>query len=159
MGRVRYRFMRRVKESLSHLRHFRGHGVHSPYVYNIVRNVFMRRELIAESNSEVYQLLRDRCGLSDRYAIELQNIYTYCGYRSFAVAPTDTMAEFVIYLTPPKESCSKDGTTIVILKPQESREYEVACERIVANHPSTTISRAKYLIIFNNHLPKQHFVL
>ena len=45
---VRYRFRRNAERLRSHLaraRFFRGHGVHSPFVYAIVRQVFMKTEL------------------------------------------------------------------------------------------------------------------
>ena len=37
--------MAELRNRLSRARYFRGHGVHSPFVYTIVREVFMRREL------------------------------------------------------------------------------------------------------------------
>ena len=45
---VRYRFRRNAERLRSHLaraRFFRGHGVHSPFVYAIVRQVIMKTEL------------------------------------------------------------------------------------------------------------------
>ena len=38
--------MAELRNRLSRARYFRGHGVHSPFVYTIVREVFMRRELL-----------------------------------------------------------------------------------------------------------------
>ena len=35
-----------LRNRLARARYFRGHGVHSPFVYDIVREVFMRRELL-----------------------------------------------------------------------------------------------------------------
>ena len=42
---ISFRLPGRVSElrnRLSRARYFRGHGVHSPFVYDIVRSVFMR---------------------------------------------------------------------------------------------------------------------
>ena len=53
---VRYRFRRNAERLRSHLaraRFFRGHGVHSPFVYAIVRQVFMKTEL-AEGDRSLY---------------------------------------------------------------------------------------------------------
>lgn len=155
MGRVQHRFMKRVKSSLSRIRHFRGHGIHSPYIYSITRDVFMRRSIINPNSAKVYDYLVG-LGLQRRYAIELQNLYTYCGYSTFAVNST---AEFVIYDRTESSIECKDGTTVVILMPRATHERELMCEQIVAHHHSTSVMRAEYLIIFNNHLPKQHFSL
>ena len=35
-----------LRNRLSRARFFRGHGVHSPFVYDVVRNVFMRDTLL-----------------------------------------------------------------------------------------------------------------
>ncbi len=53
----------------------------------------------------------------------------------------------------------KSGTTVVILAPHLSPRREQMCNEIIARHNSTTLLRARYLVIFNNHLPKQHFTL
>ena len=37
-------------------RYFRGHGVHSPFVYDLVRHVFMRAELLPGDRS-LYEAL------------------------------------------------------------------------------------------------------
>ena len=39
-----------------HVRHWRGHGVHSPFMYGIVRNVFMKNR-ITGSDRALYQAL------------------------------------------------------------------------------------------------------
>ncbi len=105
-------------------------------------------------------------GVSRRTATELYNIYIYCGYKSFAVDPSDTESlngcvDFAIFT----DGCSDElltylgecGTTVVILrKGRWSREW---LTKIVENHRSTTVLRRGYLMIFNNHLPKQHFTL
>ena len=41
----------RFGNRLSRARYFRGHGVHSPFVYNIVRQVFMRSTLTVEEDA------------------------------------------------------------------------------------------------------------
>jgi len=46
---ISFRLPGRVSElrnRLSRARYFRGHGVHSPFVYDIVRSVFMRDDLL-----------------------------------------------------------------------------------------------------------------
>ncbi len=40
--------LKQIPSRIRRARYFRGHGVHSPYVYAIVRKVFMRSTLIGD---------------------------------------------------------------------------------------------------------------
>lgn len=64
-------------------RYFRGHGVHSPFVYNIVREVFMRGELLPGDRAAVPALRG--AGVPERRAIQLQNVAIHCGYGTFGL--------------------------------------------------------------------------
>ena len=80
------RFYGRVAElrnRLARARYFRGHGVHSPFVYNIVRNVFMREALLPGDRA-LYRALLD-AGIAERRAVQLQNLAIHCGYRTFGL--------------------------------------------------------------------------
>lgn len=48
--------LRELRNRLSRARYFRGHGVHSPFVYDIVREVFMRDGLLPGDRT-VYEAL------------------------------------------------------------------------------------------------------
>lgn len=63
-------------------RYFRGHGVHSPFVYDLVRHVFMRAELLPGDRSLYEALLA--VGIAERRAVQLQNLAIHCGYGSLA---------------------------------------------------------------------------
>ena len=83
---VRYRFRRNAERLRSHLaraRFFRGHGVHSPFVYAIVRQVFMKTEL-AEGDRSLYAALRER-DVNERRSVQLQNLFIHCGYNRFGM--------------------------------------------------------------------------
>ena len=110
-----------LRNRLSRARYFRGHGVHSPFVYDIVREVFMHDGLLPGDRT-VYDSLT-AAGVSRRRAGQLQNLAIHCGYKTFGLNRAD--AEL--------------------------------CAQIVAQHRSTTVDNRGYLLIFNNHLPKQHF--
>ena len=53
-----------LRNRLSRARYFRGHGVHSPFVYDIVREVFMRDGLLPGDRT-VYEALT-AAGISRR---------------------------------------------------------------------------------------------
>ncbi|MFI3282662.1 MAG: hypothetical protein SNG10_03945 [Rikenellaceae bacterium] len=156
--------MGRFKRQLSRLRHRRGHGVHSPYIYNIVREVFMDRNDHPISTPLYDTLIA--LGVKGRHSREIENLRHHCGLSTFGVdavqggdmvicsstAHVDLVEEIV-------KDAMHSGTTVVILSPHAPHLREEMCERIIARHTSTTVNRRGYLIVFNNHLPKQHFIL
>lgn len=149
------------------MRHRKGHGVHSPYIYNIVREVFMSRGSDG-SSGELFERLT-ALGSNRKCALELQNLFTHCGYKSFSIDSFDpkSMADIIV--------CSKDfsqgdtlnaidqaassGSTIVLLRGASDSFREHLNHDIIAKHSSTSVDKRGYLLIFNNHLPKQHFIL
>lgn len=157
--------LRLLPDKLGRMRYFRGHGVHSPYVYNIVRQVFMKSELCTDTPTLYLKLTQ--LGISRKAATQLQNLIGLCKYSSWVIDDVESTADIVL-LSPQSdqsttlsvvEQASRDGRTVVILSPSLERTRHEMCKMIVENHRSTTIDNRAYLIIFNNHLPKQHFRL
>lgn len=149
---------------LKRVRYFRGHGVHSPYVYSIVRQVFMRRTLIDDKH-DIYDALT-ALGLSRRRATELQNLATHCNYESWAIDSIEQKAMVIATLATSADEleryvdeAKKGGTTLIILNPYHTAERWGVCKRVIEEHTSTTVDNRAYLIIFNNHLPKQRYRL
>jgi hypothetical protein len=149
---------------ISRARYFRGHGVHSPYVYRIVRQVFMQRKLY-DRQSAIFPALRER-GIAERRCTEIANLMTVCEYGGWVV---DTMSQADIIIAtldtryPQLEEYAayarSVGATLCIMNPYDNRERWAVCQRIIDAHPSTTVDNRAYLLIFNNHLPKQRFRL
>lgn len=156
--------LKHITKYLSRARHFRGHGVHSPYVYNIVRKVFMRSELYTTDHSLYDALIA--IDTPRRRAIQLQNLVEHCAYQSWSI---DSLEQhpFIIATTrvqPEELSRYNDyarecGATLCIMAPYECAERWRAASEIIEAHHSTTIDNRGYLLIFNNHLPKQKFRL
>lgn len=148
---------------LSRTKHFRGHGVHSPFAYGLVRKVFMRHTLF-EGDTALYDALIV-AGLPRRRAIQLHNARLYCEATTYSIDTLD--GEFAV-LTPsyPSEQLAAAydeaharGTILVIVSPYANRERQEASRAIITRHTSTTVDNRAYLIVMNNHLPKQHFRL
>ncbi len=154
----------RLKRQITRLRHRRGHGVHSPYIYNIVREVFMRRKSLC-GQAPLYEALIS-LGVRSKRARELENLRHHCGFSTFGVDSMEPLDMVICTegLAPEKimriaELATQSGTTVVVLSPHLNPVRGALCDTIVARHISTTVNRLGYLIIFNNHLPKQHFTL
>ena len=133
-----------LRNRLSRARFFRGHGVHSPFVYDVVRNVFMRDTLLPGDRALFRELLA--AGVPERRAVQLQNLAIHCGYASFGLNRAD--AEFCVV------TCA---LPVAVMSPYDGRERRAMCLQIVAAHRSTTVDNRGYLLVFNNNLPKQHF--
>lgn len=163
-GRTLRQRLKLLTEQLYRARHFRGHGVHSPYVYNIVRKVFMQSRLVAEGR-DLYDALMAR-GIAARRCVQLQNLVEHCGYDSWRL---DTMADcrFVVctldttyeHLAEYAAYAREHGITLCIIDPYNNANRWRVCKDIIDEHPSTTVDNRAYLLVFNNHLPKQRFVL
>lgn len=150
-----------LHDRLSRARYFRGHGVHSPFVYDIVRSVFMRETLLPGDRALYDALLG--AGVSRRRAVQLQNLAIHCGYRTFGLNRAD--AELCIAtrslsraetLALVREATAA-GHTVAVMSPYDGRERQALCRQIVAAHRATTVDNRGYLLVFNHNLPKQHF--
>ena len=156
--------LKHLPTQLRRARFFRGHGVHSPYIYNIVRKVFMQRALVSERH-DLYDTLM-AFGVAKRRCTQLQNLVEHCGYdswaidameeRSFVVATLNTTFE---HLRAFAQFARERGITLCIMSPYNNANRWAVCREIVEEHPSTTVDNRAYLIVFNNHLPKQRFTL
>lgn len=160
--------LRALPSNLKRARYFRGHGVHSPYVYALVRQVFMRSSFIG-AGRELYNDLIER-GVAERRAVQLQNVMEHCRYATFRIdcppqqiAECDmviaTVATAATDLAAMADKAREVGATLCILSPALDRERDMACREIVQAHPSTSVDNRGYLLLFNNHLPKQKFRL
>ncbi len=160
--------LRNLPTDLKRARYFRGHGVHSPFVYAIVRQVFMRSAPIDGDNA-LYTALKSR-GISERRAVQLQNLMIHCGYTSFGIDCADddtarhdftvaTLAVASERLGAMAAKAEADGSTLCIMSPWYDRMRDKACRAIIAKHRCTDIDNRGYLLLFNNYLPKQSFRL
>lgn len=149
---------------LGRARYFRGHGVHSPFVYDIVRKVFMQSKLYTPDHA-LYGELVDK-GVAKRRAVQLANLVEHCRYDNWSIDILDdrqmiiaTLATCNTELERYSEYARQRGATLCIIYPYNNRERWDACLRIIDAHPSTTVDNRAYLLVFNNHLPKQRFRL
>ena len=150
---------------LQRAKFYRGYGVHSPFVYMLVRRAFMAKSVRAQDDSSFYDALL-RNGVAKRRAVQLQAAFDYCEAKRFSIDvsdgdfrlfteayPTESLAEAC-------QAAQRDGATAVIMKPYADKERQSACQGIVEHHNSTSVDNRGFLMLFNTKkLPKQHFRL
>ena len=86
-----------------------------------------------------------------------------CGYKTFGLNRAD--AELCVVTRDRSRAetlalvreAGEAGHTVAVMSPYDGRVRQALCAQIVAQHRSTTVDNRGYLLIFNNHLPKQHF--
>jgi hypothetical protein len=129
------------------IRHWHGHGIHSPFVYGLVRAVFTGGCRLGEQR-DLYNIMRSK-GLRRKMARQLQNLASHCGMwweeGMCIVMPCDHV---------PTEP---DGdTTFVVVAPYRNSDRINAC--MSASGGRLTVDTRRFFIIFNNRqLPHQHF--
>ena len=161
--------LKNIPANIKRARYWRGHGVHSPFVYSVVRQVFMCSKLYANSATDLYDALL-ALGVAKRRAIQLQNLIAHCRYQSFAidcsveqmegcdlvVASRSIAPELLLMMA---DKASQIKCTLCVMSPSIDSQRDKACRQIVSNHKCTSVDNRGYLLIFNNHLPKQKFRL
>lgn len=160
--------LRNIPSNLKRARYWRGHGVHSPFVYNIVRQVFMCRELKYDNRS-LYEALA-ALDVPHRRCIQLQNLLHHCNYSTYGIDPATTYFEGVDMviatleieadkLAAMAENARKSRSTLCVIAPSFDARRQAACNALVEAHTCTSIDNRGFLLLFNNHLPKQIFKL
>ena len=139
-----------------HVRHWRGHGIHSPFMYGIVRNVFMKSR-ITGGDTALYEALRgERIGKKN--AVKLQNLYTHCrmdGY-TLVLLPDVTMETVVATA---REAAARRGC-LVLLSPHRSARCRRLARQIREHYPCVSVDRRLMMIyFFNPKLQPQHYII
>ncbi|MFR9649226.1 MAG: hypothetical protein SNJ33_02665 [Rikenellaceae bacterium] len=133
----------------------RGHGIHSPFVYSLVRTIYENRK--AEHGGVCRELIN--IGLTPRIAFHLEQTILHCSYHNWGVDTISNLDELdmLICHTTKGEDLDravemgvKSGATIAIIL-SKGESYDTS------NHNSTVIEAKGYTLLFNNGLPKQRF--
>lgn len=146
---------------LSRLRHFRGHGIHSPFVYGMKRKAFMQKNRPIE-NIDIYNILIAN-GIRKKVARELEKVHNYCNFHSIEIVDrenTPTWVESGIFYVIKGEGRKVDTVSML----DTSQEAAIA----VLDNPKTvvrladciTIQRRRYTLLFKKDgIPAQAYKL
>ena len=128
----------------------------------------MRSKFINDERSLYDALVA--AGVAKRRAMQLQNLMAHCKYSTFKIdCPVEQVAgcDMVIAtkITPTEalqqmaEKAHSEHLTLCVISPSLDQQRDRACRAIVDAHTCTSVDNRGYLLIFNNHLPKQKFRL
>ena len=160
---------------ISHVRYWRGHGIHSPFMYALVRHVFMKHTLQQNSSSIYFQMRKHAIGPRD--AVKLQNLYSYMHYNSVTVidhAPehthsfkhhsgglyvvTDTACES--YITELASDISEGINTMVVSGARRNRGRNTMCHKIRHDLRCISVDKGGMMYYFFDHrFQPQHYKL
>lgn len=163
-GRTLGRRLMLLGNRLSRIKHRKGHGVHSPFVYGFVRKVLMSKALCDGSGTALFDSLRAN-DVAEKRAKELHNLLVYVEGKSYSINdvegdlsilladyPTEKLAEALLV-------AKQERVTLAICQPYANRERQEVVRALIDEHRSTTVDNRAYVLFFNNHLPKQHYRL
>lgn len=153
-----------IPQRVARVRYFRGHGVHSPFVYQLVRQAFMKGKL-QTSEPVLYEALVQR-GFVKKRAVQLQNLYSHCDYRSFSIDSLENPCDLCLLTEAIGEQetielverAAMRHTTVALMSPYNGRKRTDLCRRLTEAHPCTSVDKRAFLLLFSDSkLPKQHY--
>ncbi len=145
LRKIKHRLLpRRLhREEIVRYRYWRGHGVHSPFMYSVVRNVFMRSR-IAGPDTALYGKLR-ACGVPGRSAVLLQNLCAHCDPARYTLVGPGTDETVMRSRAGESAAGGKNGgggeerRNLCILLPSVSTEIIVARAYMSAENRDTLV--------------------
>ena len=163
-GRSLKRRLQLLGNRISRIKHRKGHGVHSPFVYGFVRRVLMTKALCEGTGTALYDALFAE-GVAEKRARELHNTLYYIEGQSYSINEVECDLSILLADYPTDnlrvayEEAKAEGVTLAICQPYLNRERQNEVKTMIEEHRSTTIDNRAYILFFNNRLPKQHYRL
>lgn len=162
---------RTLNDRFVRIRHWRGHGVHSPFAYSFVREVFMKRN--RQCAGPLYDALRG-VGCKARQAGLVQSAYSFLDCNTFILngkIPAETgEAVRTMYIVMPKAAKTHTELTAVcdsglcaaicLLFPGSDPQWYETCRKTVAGHCGMSIDCRNAIFLFTyGGLNKEHIKL
>lgn len=158
IDRVKYTFRRK---------HRSGHRIHSPYVYNLVRYLFMKRRCgVAPSDAELTVMLCQH-DLKYDYSYRVGQFFKYNNFTKYVLNPHEYGGEDMIVITTIHDTKSFDE--IVYRMREEHPRCAVVVMGIYRNKECRNWWREQEelmldlyrigIIIYDNNLNKEYFKL
>lgn len=158
--------------SLRSIRHFRGHGIHSPFIYNMVRGAFMSRRI--EGRGLLFRQLLEH-GIDTHTARQLNNMYEYCpldGYLlpgQWSARSTAPGYPLLVIAMAGKRYCYDThflsdalatGSSVAVLYHYQADRKLRHWVKEMRSGTYMSIDKKRFFVVFGNSgLPGQHFKL
>ena len=139
----------RMVRTWTHLRHYRGHNVHSPFVYGLIRQAIVPRKA-KHPDEAAYRELRDS-GLPHRAAVQLLNLQAYCPEYALRIVPAAQ--------TPHSTAPEAPAIDCLLLPRWTPTRYRQIREQIAAHDGASIDNRRYVLLIHDARLTKKHYNL
>lgn len=163
-GRNLGRRLMLLGDRIARIKHRKGHGVHSPFVYGFVRKALMAKTLCEESGTALYDSLIAE-NMKEKRARELHNLLAYIEGQSYSINEVEGDLSILLADYPTEQlrsalaKAKAEGVALAICQPYLNRERQNEVKALIDEHRSTTVDNRAYILFFNNHLPKQHYRL
>ena len=152
------------------IHHFRGHSIHSPFAYSLVRDILMKPPT-AHYTGPLHDLLL-REGVPAKYAFQIDSLIKYYDLDGFAVNNTDRSnvdkSSILLTATP---SCNAEELLLLersampsdifcVCMPRKSRTRRNVCRKLIERHGGLSIeNKVTLLLFYDSGLNKQHIRL
>ncbi len=155
------------------LRHSRGYGVHSPFLYGVVRQAMMPHHMVG-GPTQLHSDLQ-AAGIDKRTATRLQNYLHHVGLSEWSIdkvpsigaeeslmiatpdCPTEVLKQMITTVVGSEEHNTKATLCVIHRRGKTSKRLR---RRLVAEHKGMSAEKRHFtLLFFNPALPKQHIII
>ena len=151
------------------LNHWRGHGIHSPFMYRLVREVLVKRKVSYNPHTLPENIMN--YNLLKRDTLFIRNLYAFLKYpnsiiagegrpdhRTFCVAPMDTPPEKIGELINAIDRNGNNECCVAVLGVNKSREKYQLCRELIQKETCVSVDLYRtYLFLFDKRLQKQYY--
>jgi len=147
----RFAYRLRMMRTWGHLRNWRGHNVHSPFAYSLIRKVILPHGMEGTEH-RFFEQARAH-GVPRRASVQLQNLQRHCPEHRILLVPADAAPQ-------PGAAPENDRTIHCILHPRLTGERLRQCKEAIARHNGMSMDNRRYILLFHDsRLSKKHYRL
>ena len=147
------------------IRHFRGHGVHSPFAYRIVRTIYMKRHTLPACGVVYHALLNAKCdrdGARIIQAIFNDTGCDSCMLNGHLITTANYGNQQCLVIHTNMQYAINDNNVYItcFAMPRRNKSYYQACMQAVKNHDGMSIDLRSVILLFHDdRLNKEHIKL